>query len=240
MQQTKPYIFARNYLNDPIDTTNSLIKQEHLKYFELDLMPDIVSGVIHYDLTHTAKTSSDYSCVALVGKGIDNNFYIIDWHLSKDLDPLKQAEFALQFYLKHKSKYSINKMTFDAVGNDGFGQFARDKARLLDISLPLESKKYTGDKVTHLITHQSHFVAGRVFINSNHNQIDLATEQLFGFSAQSKSADDFVDAIISCLDYLVSAKYEVKTKKEIQEIANFYKNKHSNKNFTNEPEKSTT
>jgi phage terminase large subunit-like protein len=224
METDKPFVFARNYLNDPVDTSSGIIKPEHLRYFDLENMPEILEAVMHYDLTHTAKTSSDYSCVGIIGKGIDNNFYVIDWHLSKELDPLAQANFALQFYLKYYKRFRISKFSFDANGNDGFGQFARELARQKDISLPLEPKKYNSDKVQHLTNHQSHFVGGRVFLNSNHQQLDIATEQLVTFPTSKN--DDFIDFITGAMDNIIYS-YQPKTKEEMRQLQQNLREKRS-------------
>jgi predicted phage terminase large subunit-like protein len=194
-----PTIFAMNYLNAPLDLTNSRIKAHHLRYYtELPAGVTIVDASMHYDLTHTAKTTSDYSCIVLVCKGSDNLFYVMDWHLAKDLDPEKQAEFVLQFYLKHKSK-NIRKLTYDATANDGFGRWSKKMALEKDISLPLEGVKYNKDKDQHLTEHEPHFVANRLYFNSEHQQLDLATTQMLSFPAGKH--DDFLDALLGALDY---------------------------------------
>lgn len=193
---SNPTIFAMNYLNAPLDLSNSRIKADNLRFYQV--LPEIVESAMHYDLTHTAKTTSDYSCVCLVGKGVDNNYYVIDWYLSKSLDPAQQAQQAIFMYQKHKNK-NIRQFTYDAIGNDGFGLWARKLALEQDISLPLEGVKYSSDKNTHLTEHEPHFTACRIYLNSQNPQLDLATTQLTGFP--SASHDDFLDGLLGCLDY---------------------------------------
>lgn len=210
------YYFAKNYMNKPIDSSDSPIKREDLRFYDkADISLDDFDHIfIHGDLTHTSKAigsnnkkDPDFFCLCAMAEHKKNkNFYLLDFILSKELDPGKQAEMLLHFYSKYKSK--VQKITFDEKGYASFGYWAEEKAKKdYGLSLPLEPLKYPSDKWTHFEPHIHHFKAHRVYFPSTHEFIDLATTQLLYFPKASK--DDFVDGISGCMDNFQSRPIEI-------------------------------
>lgn len=192
--------FRSEYLGEFLDTyENSLVKQEWVQYYTT--LPELKKVSIHNDLTHTGKTTSDYFCWCLVGEGVDNNYYVIDWVLEKT-DPLTQSHICINKYMQYKNK-NIVKMTYDAVSNDGWGDWTKKEAKNKDISLPLEPFKAKGDKITNLTSVLPHLVSKRVFFNKEHSQLQLAMSQLLAFP-NKLIHDDFVDAFVTSLNNLAN------------------------------------
>ena len=189
-----PYIWEGEYMAQFTNMyENSIIKNEWINYYEV--LPDIRRVFIHNDLTHTGKTTSDYFCWGMIGEGVDNNLYLIDWVLKKT-DPLDQSHICINKYIQH-SHYNIEKMTFDAVSNDAWGEWTKKEAKNKGISLPLQPLKIPMDKVANLKSVLPHFISGRFFINKNHEQLQLAMNQLLSFPAGKN--DDMVDVVSCCL-----------------------------------------
>jgi predicted phage terminase large subunit-like protein len=189
----RPVVFATNYMNEPLDMDSGMVKYADLRYWET--LPEIVEVFIHADTTHTGKQTSDFFCIGAVGRGVDNNFYLLDFMLEK-CDPEKQALHAINFYFSHDK---VKKITYDSVSNDSFGYYAKDLARQKGLSLPLEGKKYPADKVSHFSPHLPHFVANRVIFPRSHSKIRIGVEQLLSFPSKNVH-DDFVDMLSGCLD----------------------------------------
>jgi predicted phage terminase large subunit-like protein len=153
---------------------------------------------IHCDTTHTAKTTSDYFCLVVLGQNKkDKMYYVLDFVLEK-IDPEKQAKELIHYFLKHQRK--VKKITFDEKSNNGFGYWVRKLAREeYNLSLPLEELRFNNDKVNHFTPHYNHFKAKRVLLPRNHPRISLAVDQLLAFPNKG-SHDDFVDGISGVLD----------------------------------------
>jgi predicted phage terminase large subunit-like protein len=200
LRQDNPSVFARNYMNSPLDNKTSLIHKDDLRYWEfgeLDVEKDIDKIYIHADTTHTAKTVSDYFCLVALGRHrVNKNYYVLDFVLDK-VEVEKQAKLLSKFYKLFNG--NVNKITFDEKANQGFGYWAKKVAREeLGISLPLEELKFSGDKVKHLEPYIPHFKNNRVYLPKWHKDLVLARNQLLAFPSGSVN-DDFVDGLVGAL-----------------------------------------
>lgn len=208
-QARDPVTFAANYMNEPLDLTDSLLKEEDLRYYEHINLEDFDELFIHADLTQTAKTTSDFFACGVLGVNKkDKNFYLLDFVLSQEKDPSKQAEILINYYLKYKNKVGHNNITYDEKGYASFGYWAKEVAKnKFNVSIPLSPLKFPSDKVTHFTPHITHFKANRVYLPSNNPQIQAFTNQLLAFPSKSVH-DDAVDLISSLLDHFVTDKIE--------------------------------
>ena len=198
LRQDNPSVFARNYMNSPIDSSYSLIQREDLRYYEHLDLDKIKEIYIHADTTHTAKTTSDYFCLMAMGEHIDNkNLYVIDFILDK-LDPEQQAKQLILMYSRFGNK--VKKITFDEKANQGFGYWSKELAKKeYNISLPLEELKYNSDKLNHFEPHIPHFKANRIYLPEKHKDLNNAIQQLLAFPSKGIN-DDFVDGLSGALD----------------------------------------
>jgi predicted phage terminase large subunit-like protein len=199
-----PVTFARNYMNDPIDTSNALVKEEMLRYYQTVNLDDFDNLYMHADTTHTGKTTSDYFSLVVLGENKkDKNYYIIDFILEQ-LDVEKQARSTIVMYSKYLSK--VKKLTYDEKANNGFGYWVKKLAKEeYGISLPIEELKYPSDKISHFTPHLPHFIANRVYFPSLHKDINTAISQLTAFPSDNIH-DDFVDGLSGVLDNFTQAK----------------------------------
>ncbi len=193
--------FAANYMNEPLDLSDSLIKEEDLRYYESVNLNDFDELFIHADLTHTAKETSDFFACGVLGLNRqDKNFYLIDFTLSQEKDPGKQALLMINYYQKYKSKIKYQNITFDEKGYASFGYWAKEHAKnKFNLSLPLRPLKYPSDKVQHFTPHITHFKANRIYLPANHSQINTLTNQIIAFPAKEVH-DDAVDMLSGLLD----------------------------------------
>lgn len=208
-QALDPVTFAANYMNEPLDLTDSLLQEDDLRYYEhvdLSLFSELF---IHADLTQTAKQTSDFYACGVLGKNKkDNNFYLLDFTLSQEKDPSKQAEILINYYLKYRSKIGHQNITFDEKGYASFGYWAKEVAKnKFNTSLPLNPLKYPSDKVSHFTPHLVHFKANRVYLPSNHPSLQALTSQILAFPSKSVH-DDGVDMLSGLLDNFVTDKIE--------------------------------
>ena len=206
-QALDPVTFAANYMNEPLDLTDSLLKEEDLRYYEHLDLSQFDEVFIHADLTQTAKQTSDFYACGVLGKNKkDNNYYLLDFTLSQEKDPSKQAEILINYYLKYRSKTGHKNITFDEKGYASFGYWCKEVAKnKFNISLPLNPLKYPSDKVSHFTPHIVHFKANRIYLPSSHPSLQALTGQLLAFPSRSVH-DDGVDLLSALLDHFVTDK----------------------------------
>jgi len=212
IKQTEPnYIWSSQYMASFIDSyENAILNYDDIQYY--DHLPDIQEAYIHVDTTHTAKETSDYFCMLCLGKTLENKVYVIDYVLTKELDPQAQARAVISFYQANQ-RFNIKKLTFDAVSNDGFGLWTRDMARQQSIFLPLEAKKYPNDKVSHFTSSAFPlFRSKSIYLPQNNRQNSLAIDQLLAFPTKDVN-DDFVDGLSGACDNITQTviDYEANT-----------------------------
>lgn len=194
----RPHIFARNYMNSPLDENEALVKFEMLRFYDFVDLDNFEKIYLHADTTHTGKTTSDYFCLVAVGENkINKNYYILDFILKK-LDVESQARQSIVFY--QRFGYKVKNFTYDEKANQGFGFWIKKLAREeYNLSLPIAELKYTKDKITHFEPHLPHFISNRVFLPKKHKQIQEAITQLTSFPSPGVN-DDFVDGVSGALD----------------------------------------
>ena len=191
--------FNQNYLLIPLDKYEDwLVKEYYLRYYERIDLYDFDKLYMHCDTTHTGKTTSDYFCAMILWENKkDKNYYVIDFILEK-LDVETQARNTIVLYSKFRDR--INKLTYDEKANQWFWFWIKKLAKEeYGISLPIEELKYPNDKVTHFEPHLPHFIANRVYLPSNHKDLQEATTQLTAFPLKGVH-DDFVDWLSWVLD----------------------------------------
>ena len=209
LQEEDPRSFAQNYLNEPLDVADALIKKSDLRYYDFVDLNQFKSLVMHADTTHTGKTKSDYFCLCVMGKGKDNLFYLVDFILER-LEPSEQADSITAMFQKYNGLVPNIRLTYDAVSNDVFESFAKERALKQDCSLPLEPVKISTDKYAHFSPHSQHFKANRVMFPAKHPLMQLAEDQLLSFPSPRNSVnDDFVDGLSGCFDGLTEPAFEV-------------------------------
>jgi len=222
-REIKPNSFARNYMNAPLNTSNSLFVETDLEYYDYVSLADFDELFAHSDTTHTAKTTSDFFCNVLAGRSKkDNRIYILDFILTKELLPKKQREYLIkQFFKLEKLKRS----TYDKISNDGFEDDVRDEARAKGLyltNLMFEGVKFQGDKFTHLSRHEDKIKSKTVVFPRRNPYLQIAVSQLLQFSEDNiksklKIPDDFCDGLSGVLDnFKLSAPKPMGFKQPIQ------------------------
>ena len=195
------YTFAQEIMNAPKKVESGIVKHEDLRFWEV--LPQLQGPIyIHHDLTHTAKQTSDFYCMGGMTRTIDGMFILLDFILLKG-DDAEQSKQVIGFYQKMQGYgITIEKITYDAIGHDSFGYWAKKLAREEhDLSLPLEPIKYPKDKVSHFSPHLPHIKANRVLFPKHHAQINQALDQLLAFP-HAKVHDDFVDMLSGVMDFV--------------------------------------
>lgn len=193
------YRWLQEYLSEFVDAyEHSMISPEDIRWYQSVSLKNFDNLYIHCDITHTNKSSSDYFSCVVVGENVtDSNYYVIDFALRK-IDVEEQARVLIALYSRYKSK--VQKITYDEKGHASFGHWAAKLAREdYKLSLPLEPLKYGSDKVTHFTPHVPHFKSGRVYLPSEHPEVQEANKQLLAFPNKDIH-DDFVDGLSGVLD----------------------------------------
>ena len=194
------YTFQQEMMCNPLRVESGMVKFEDLRFY-VNLVK-ITQAVMHADITHTGKETSDYFALGLIGKSEKNYLYLIDYIIKKcEVD--EQAAYVCSMYKRWFQKMQIDKVTYDEKGHASFGYWTK-KAAIEDfnLSLPLESLKCPVDKVSHFKTHVPHFKGNRVYFPEEFNAEyeKLLLDQVLAFP-QKGVHDDAVDMLSGCLDH---------------------------------------
>lgn len=197
--EVSTYIWKQEYLGEFADIyENSALPPDCLRYYDYINPDEFKELYIHADTTHTAKTTSDYFAIGVMGQSKrDNNYYLLDFILDK-IDVERQANALITYYQKYGNK--IKKITYDEKANQGFGYWSKKLAKDdYNLSLPLEPLNYGADKFTHFEPNIKHFKANRIFLPQNNPRINTLSDQLLAFPSKEVN-DDGVDMISGLLD----------------------------------------
>jgi predicted phage terminase large subunit-like protein len=191
-QRHNPFAFASNFMNEPLDTKSSLIKLHDLRYYDEYSKPKINQVSIYADIAHTAKTTSDYVAIGVVGKSTDNQYYLLDYILDK-ISPEQSKHALIGFYLKYKDQ-NIIRVAYDATSQDYWTEAVQKIAtKEYNISLPIVGIKTNKDKVYEFNSIINVFKSNNFFFNEQFLNDNEARNQLFLFP--NAKHDDFVDML---------------------------------------------
>jgi predicted phage terminase large subunit-like protein len=195
-EQQNPFAFASNFMNEPLDIKSSLIKLHNLRYYDEYSKVDINQISIYADLTHTAKKTSDYVAIGVIGKSFDNQYYLLDYILDK-ITPEQSKHALINLYLKYKDK-NVIRVAYDATSQDYWTEAVQKIAtKEYNISLPIEGIKTNKDKVYEFNSIINVFTANNFFFNTQFLDDNEARKQLLLFP--NGKHDDFVDMLTHAL-----------------------------------------
>lgn len=106
MQKTDPYVFAGQYMQEPVPEGGAMFKTEWLEYYDYDSMSSHFSRFIPYILVDPANTKtkkSDYTAMIVVLTGADRNYYIVDIVRDK-LNPVERINKVFDLHQKWTRK----------------------------------------------------------------------------------------------------------------------------------------
>jgi predicted phage terminase large subunit-like protein len=199
-QTTPSYLYSQEYIAEFVDVyENSLLSPNDIKYYDNVSIENFDQLYLYADTTHTAKTTSDYFALVIIGQNkIDKFFYIIDFVLTKKLTPMQQIETIISYFERYPK---IIKGNYDAVSNDGFEEFFKKICREQNKHFNFSGVKFQGDKVKHFLSSGNFdkFKSHSVLLPKFHSQIAIAVDQLLAFP-QKNINDDFVDGLSGALD----------------------------------------
>ena len=206
-QHASPKSFAANYLNEPLDSSVSLVDDTDLRFY--DSLPNLTGVYLHADTTHTGKQTSDYFALGAMGEGEkDKNYYLVDCVVRK-CNVEEQARALILMYIKLKNDKrtgGVKKITYDEKANNGFEFWAKKLAKEeYEVSLPLQPLKYNKDKISHFEAHIPHFKANRVYLPQKHAYVAQVIQQVTQFPNKGVP-DDAVDMLSGCLDNFHTVK----------------------------------
>jgi len=197
-----PIAFEGEFQNNVVARNSGMVKIDDVHFFETLNSAIIKEVFIYADITHTAKTHSDYFAMAMAGKcEATNNIYIIDYFIDK-IEVDKQADKLIEFYrYAELMGWTVGGIGYDSSGHASFGYWAIEHAKMKrGLYLPLEPKNFPGDKVEHLQRHVPIFKSGSLYMPKKNDYSKRFEDQLFSFPQEGMN-DDAVDAVSGVLDY---------------------------------------
>jgi len=177
-------LFNQEYMNIPIQAENSIIKEEHIYYYNPTEVPSFDEIIIWVDPAISEKTNSDSFAIVITGY-IWNKKYIIESKelKGKDKDPFKSVKTIKRLY----DMYQANYVVIETIA------FQQVMAKLLKAEhIATQEINPHKDKVTRLLEWQSEFEQEQIFFNKG-KTYDLV-DQLLQFP--DVEHDDLVDAMV--------------------------------------------
>ena len=152
--------FEQEYQNNPIDLASQRIRQEWIKYYDIEELADkelIVSAALDPAVGKTSQ--GDFAALVTVGKDTKTNMiYVLDVILER-CPPQRQVDLCLQTFVRWKPNGSVEAgpaRHFKALGieDNGFQSVLKDnldtKSKLLGIFAPIKGIKNISDKVARI------------------------------------------------------------------------------------------
>ena len=195
MRSSNSAYFYSQFQQEPIIKGGNLIKYDWFKWWEV--LPTLTYLIITVDTAQKTKEINDFTVMQCWGVTKDKDIYMIDMIRGKFEAPqLRQT--AKTFYNKwdnykqNDKKIPLRKMHIEDKSS-GSSLIQDLKSERLKIG----AIQRNTDKVSRVMDFSPHIEAGRVFVNSNINQIqDLIDEALaFPNSKHDDTIDPLMDAI---------------------------------------------
>lgn len=207
-QQDDPTNFAKDYLNDPVDPSDSIIAAHQLNYYNQRHFnyKSIVECYAHFDLASSLKEKADYFAGQVWGRTDKGKLYLLDIIHGK-FDPGTQAEIVIKTWLEWSQRANLSLISFDSVSYQKTLKFWVDKlASERYIKIRIEESKWRGDKWDHLISHEPFFTNENQLINlpESHPHLAAFKQELLGFP--NEQHDDLLDAMCGALDHFRGKK----------------------------------
>lgn len=210
-QQTMgSYTFSCQMLQNPVADTSMGFRREWLRYYD-NVEPSKLNLYIICDPANSKKATSDYTAVAVIGLGEDENYYLVDLYRDR-LNLQERTELIINLHRKYKPL---------AVGYEKYGKDAdishieymqgREGYRF-DI-IPLGGKMAKNDRIRRLmpIFESGKFYFPRRLIKTNYQKaiidvIDELIEQEY-MPFPVGIHDDLLDSMARILDNELDARF---------------------------------
>ena len=190
-QRASPYVFASQYLQDPVPAVGNIVQAEWLNAFDLAAL-DLASGQVVMSLDTASKDNpfNDWS-VILVACVVGKSVYIIDVHRARLQFPALKAKVIDLARVHGASALLIE----DASSGQQLIQTLRAEEPR-GVPSPI-ARRPEGDKIARMMGVSAMIEAGRLFLPERTHWLADFTTELLGFPASRH--DDQVDALSQLL-----------------------------------------
>lgn len=179
------YIFACQYLNDPVPMENAVLGNV-MKYYPENIMGKKLYKFAAMDLAISQKQTADYNAWVVVGVDEDKNWYVLD-AIHKRCTPKEAIDFTFALYSLHKPvKIGVETVAFQKAMIYMFQEEMANRKQFL----PLEELKSDTDKLRRILSIQPKVQNAQLFIKDD--QADLEYEMR---RFPRGKHDDLVDAL---------------------------------------------
>lgn len=177
-------LFNQEFMNIPIQAENTIVKEEHIQYFDHDSSYQFDYINIGVDPAISEKTTSDPFAIVVTGEILHKKYILEAIALKgKEKDPFRATKTVKRIY----DKWTANKVTVEVVA------FQQVMSKLFKAEhIATEEINPTRDKVSRLMEWQGDFEQGNIYFNreTTHELVD----QLLAFP--DVEHDDLVDGMV--------------------------------------------
>lgn len=194
------YLFACNYLNNPVDNENAVFKKDWIKYYKPNELgnkyPNVseMNTYLHIDPAISEKKGGDFSGLVITGVDTEENVYVL--HASKEkINVFNLIRRIFELY----KKYAPEKVLLETqVFQKSIKFFLYDEMKKRKTYLPIEEIQHSWQKSKEMRISglQPKFEFGGVFIRSDMKDLE---DELLRFPVGKH--DDMIDALSFGLGY---------------------------------------
>jgi len=201
LEQSNPYRFAGQYMQNPAPVGGGLFKDEWWRYY--NVLPSLEYRVIYADTAMKTKEQNDYSVFECWGKSKEGGLYLVDMIRGKWEAPELLAQ-ARAFWRKHESGNNGRLRSFkveDKASGTGLIQTLKREG------VPVLGIQRSVDKVTRAMDAAPYIESGQVYLPQNHPLLsDLLSEAT---QFPNGSHDDTLDPLMDAIADMTSAEKQV-------------------------------
>lgn len=203
-RELKAYAYSGQYQQNPAPTGGGEFVKEWLNYYKGKLSGTNMNIYIMVDPANTKKTTSDYTCMMVVGLGADQNIYVLD--IVRDRLNLREREDELfRLHAKWKPKYVLYEKYGLMVDTD----VMREAMNFRNYRFTITEVGGSMSKNDRILRLQPYFYDGRIWLpeqlikaNYEGKPVDLIEEFIHQeyLTFPVSSHDDFLDCLSRLLD----------------------------------------
>jgi len=221
-QRMGPYTFAAQFLLDPAAEHDQAFRDDWLRYFDPEEGDtDAMHKYIVVDPASSKKKGSDYTVMAVIGLGADQNYYLLD----AVRDRLNLTERCATLFRLHR-KWRPERVGFERYGMLSDIEYIHEKQRLENYRfeiVELGGKLSKEDRIRRLIPI---FESGRFYLPTSLSRVTLEgrREDLVAIFVEQEYKpfpvavhDDFFDAISRICDAEVGITWPHATVKKVSD-----------------------
>lgn len=206
--KTNEYVFASQYMQNPMAVGGNVFKRSDLRYWEKESeLPNILYRIIFGDTAQKTEEQHDYSVFQCWGMGENGRIYLLDQLRGKWRAPDLQTN-AETFWAKHRNPKAYPSVRWGALRAMKIEDKVSGTTLLQSLKgIPVEAIERTKDKYTRALDAVPAFTNGLVYLPAGVPWLADYESELLGFP--NANHDDQVDPTLDAVSDLIGVGMDI-------------------------------